>query len=56
MPDFAADLDLALALADAADEISLARFGAADLAVDTKPDLSLVSDADRAVEATLRST
>lgn len=56
MPDFAADLDLALALADAADKISLARFGAADLTVETKPDLSLVSDADRAVEATLRST
>ncbi|MGI8678119.1 MAG: inositol monophosphatase family protein [Jatrophihabitans sp.] len=56
MPDDAADLDLSLALADAADEISLSRFGATDLAVEAKPDLSLVTDADRAVEASLRST
>ncbi|MBV9819250.1 MAG: histidinol phosphatase [Solirubrobacterales bacterium] len=48
------DLGLALQLADAADEITLARFGATDLIVETKPDLTPVSEADRAVEETLR--
>lgn len=49
-----ADLALALDLADTADVISLARFGAADLHVDSKPDLTPVSDADLAVETRLR--
>lgn len=49
------DLDLALKLADRADEISLKRFRALDLLVETKPDRSPVTDADRAVEAELRS-
>ncbi len=49
------DLELALALADAADAISLARFGAHDLQVETKPDLTPVTEADRAVEAQLRA-
>jgi histidinol-phosphatase len=49
------DLDLALALADAADTVTLGRFGAADLVVDTKPDLTPVSDADRAVEESMRA-
>ena len=44
------DLSLALALADAADAVSLPRFGALDLRVETKPDLTPVSDADTAVE------
>ena len=48
------DLSLALALADAADTITQRRFGAVDLVIDTKPDLSPVSDADRAVEESLR--
>ncbi|GAA4392122.1 inositol monophosphatase family protein [Tsukamurella soli] len=48
------DLELALALADAADTITTARFGARDLRVDSKPDLTPVSDADLAVETTLR--
>jgi len=50
------DLSVALNLADQADMITLARFGAIDLVVDTKPDLTPVSDADRAVETTLRET
>lgn len=50
------DLDLALKLADQADEISLARFRALDLHVESKPDRSPVTDADRAVEAKLRET
>lgn len=49
------DLALALSLADDADAISLARFRALDLHVETKPDLTPVSEADRAVEAALRN-
>ena len=48
------DLAFALELADLADSISLPRFRAADLAIDTKPDRTYVTDADRAVEAALR--
>ncbi|HTY30765.1 histidinol-phosphatase [Mycobacterium sp.] len=48
------DLTLALALADRADALTAARFGALDLRVDTKPDLTPVTDADRAVETDLR--
>ncbi len=48
------DLALALELADVADAITLARFRAADLVVETKPDLTPVSEADRAVEQMLR--
>ncbi|HTC71034.1 MAG TPA: inositol monophosphatase family protein [Acidothermaceae bacterium] len=57
MPDapLADDLSLALRLADAADAISMARFGAIDLVIDTKPDLTPVSDADRAVEVAIRT-
>jgi histidinol-phosphatase len=50
------DLAVALALADQADAVTLARFGAVDLRVDTKPDLTPVSDADHAVEKGLRET
>jgi histidinol-phosphatase len=50
------DLSVALNLADQADTVTLARFGAIDLVVDTKPDLTPVSDADRAVETMLRET
>jgi histidinol-phosphatase len=49
------DLALALALADRSDALTLPRFGAVDLHVDTKPDLTPVTDADRSVEAHLRS-
>ncbi|HET9876193.1 MAG TPA: histidinol-phosphatase [Mycobacterium sp.] len=52
MPDD--DLTLALALADRADAVTVARFGALDLRVDTKPDLTPVTDADQAVETVLR--
>jgi histidinol-phosphatase len=48
------DLSYALELADAADELTLSRFRAADLRVETKADLSPVTDADRAVERLLR--
>jgi histidinol-phosphatase len=49
------DLTLALRLADIADEISLMRFQSSDLVVETKPDMTPVSDADRAVESALRN-
>ena len=55
MTGFAIDLDLALQLADAADEVTLARFGAADLVVESKPDLTPVSDADTAAERAIRN-
>jgi histidinol-phosphatase len=48
------DLELALELADVADAITMARFRAADLVVETKPDLTPVSEADRAVEQAMR--
>ena len=48
------DLEFALALADLADSLSLPRFGAEDLHVETKPDLTPVTDADRTVERALR--
>jgi histidinol-phosphatase len=49
-----ADLQLALELADLADAVTLERFRATDLVVETKPDLTPVSEADRAVEQLLR--
>jgi histidinol-phosphatase len=48
------DLAVAHRLADAADAITLRRFRALDLRVESKPDLTPVSDADRAVEQDLR--
>ncbi len=52
---YADDLVLAHALADVADAITLDRFGSTDLVVESKPDLTWVSDADRAVEQALRT-
>jgi histidinol-phosphatase len=49
-----ADLRFALSLADDADALTLARFRAADLRVETKADLTPVTDADQAVERALR--
>jgi histidinol-phosphatase len=49
-----ADLLLAHELADAADALTTARFLAADLVVEAKPDLTPVTDADRAVERGMR--
>lgn len=53
--DLRADLDLALRLADIADPLSMARFRADDLIVETKPDLTPVSEADRSVEQAIRT-
>jgi histidinol-phosphatase len=49
-----ADLAYALELADAADALTLPRFRASDLHIETKPDLTPVTDADRATERMLR--
>ena len=54
--DYTDDLRLAHLLADDADSISADRFKALDLHVMTKPDLTPVSDADRAVEESIRRT
>jgi histidinol-phosphatase len=50
------DVALALQLADEADTLTMERFGALDLHVDTKPDLTPVTDADRSVENAVRDT
>jgi histidinol-phosphatase len=49
------DLEFAHALADAADLLTMARFRANDLRVETKPDLTPVSEADNAAEEKIRS-
>lgn len=49
------DLALALQLADAADHITMARYQSLDLSVTTKPDLTPVTDADKAAEEKIRS-
>jgi histidinol-phosphatase len=54
MPDLADDLELALELCDLADGITLGRFGAVDLLVETKPDMTPVTEADTAVEREVR--
>ena len=48
------DLQLALHLADLADQIALDRYRADDLRVETKPDRTPVTEADQAIEAALR--
>ena len=49
------DLEFAHELADIADAITAARFRATDLRVETKPDLTPVSEADRAAEEAIRA-
>lgn len=48
------DLRLAHVLADAVERITMSRFRAEDLHVEAKPDLSLVTDADRDAEELIR--
>ena len=49
------DLRLAHILADAVDRLTARRFKAQDLAVETKPDLTPVTDADREAEQLIRA-
>ena len=55
MGTYSDDLALAQECADIADEISLSRFLAQDLKVETKPDRTPVTDADQAVEQAIRA-
>lgn len=56
MSTVADDLALALELADQADTLTMDRFGALDLRIETKPDLTPVTDADRGAEEALRAS
>ncbi|MEV6985116.1 histidinol-phosphatase [Sphaerisporangium sp. NPDC051017] len=56
MTGYTDDLRLAHMMADSADDLTMRRFKAVDLRVDTKPDLTPVSDADQAVEDAIRGT
>ncbi|WP_136520653.1 histidinol-phosphatase [Cellulomonas telluris] len=49
------DLRLAHVIADQVDSVTMGRFKAQDLRVETKPDLTPVSDADRAAEELVRT-
>ncbi|BBX71272.1 histidinol-phosphatase [Mycolicibacterium psychrotolerans] len=53
-PDVADDLALALTLAGEADALTMQRFGAVDLRVETKPDMTPATDADLDAETLLR--
>ena len=55
MAGFDGDLGFAHVLADAADDITMRRFRSMDLRVEAKQDLTPVSDADIAVEDSLRN-
>jgi histidinol-phosphatase len=50
----AQDLELALRLADVADKITMDRYQSLDLVITTKPDLTPVTDADKATEEEIR--
>ncbi len=56
MLDYHDDLRLAHVLADAADAATMERFKALDLKVETKPDMTPVSEADKAAEELIRSS
>jgi histidinol-phosphatase len=56
MPDYHDDLRLAHVLADAADAATMERFKALDLKVETKPDMTPVSEADKAAEELIRTS
>ncbi|WP_434596236.1 histidinol-phosphatase [Streptomyces sp. A5-4] len=55
MPDYHDDLRFAHVLADAADATTMERFKALDLKVETKPDMTPVTEADKAAEELIRS-
>ena len=55
MPGYDDDLRLAHVLANAVERVTMTRFKAEDLHVDTKPDATWVSDADRTAEQVIRT-
>jgi len=54
MRDLALDLALAQRLADAADAMSMAKYRSSELVIETKPDLTPVTDADKGIEFMIR--
>ena len=54
-PGYDDDLRLAHVIADQVDSVTMSRFKALDLRVETKPDLTPVSDADRTAEGVIRA-
>ena len=52
--DLFSDIELLKSLADESDQITMDRYLASDLKIDTKPDQTPVTDADRAVETKIR--
>ncbi|WP_313716181.1 histidinol-phosphatase [Arsenicicoccus bolidensis] len=54
-PSYDDDVRLAHVLADSVERVTMTRFKAEDLKVDTKPDLTPVTDADRDAEEFIRS-
>ena len=56
MPDYHDDLRLAHVRADAADAATMGRFKALDLKVETNPDMTPVSEADKAAEELIRTS
>jgi len=56
MPTYDDDMRLAHVLADAADAVTTGRYKSQDLHVETKPDMTPVTDADRAAEEAIRAT
>jgi len=48
------DLELALKMASIADQLAMSRYRSLDLNIETKPDFTPVTEADRAVETALR--
>jgi histidinol-phosphatase len=54
MRDLALDLSLAHRLANAADAISMAKYRSSDLVIETKPDLTPVTDVDKGIEFMIR--
>ena len=55
-PAYTDDLRLAHVLADAADNQTMDRFGAVDLKISTKPDMTYVTESDEAAEEAIRRT
>ena len=50
------DLELALEMAKTADALAMSRYRALDLRVETKPDLTPVTEVDRAIETLIRES
>jgi histidinol-phosphatase len=54
LPEYLSDLELVRKIGKAADAVSMARFLSQDLVIETKPDATPVTDADKATEKCIR--